>query len=255
MQVAGHTFLVTGGGSGLGRACVERFHAMGANVVIADVNENAGRELAERLGPRSLFAKVDVTDAASVQAALDNLANTFGNLHGVISCAGVLAAARVLGKDGPHSLELFRKVVDVNLVGTFNVFRLAAAQMEKNDPLDNGERGVLIGMSSIAADDGQIGQAAYSASKAGVSGLTLPLARELARCGIRVVSIAPGVFETPLMAAASSEIRGSLAAQIPFPPRFGRPDEFAALAQHIVENVYLNGTTIRLDGGLRMGEK
>ncbi len=255
MQIANHTFLISGGCSGLGRACVERFHGAGANVVIADLNETTGRELTQRLGPRSLFAQVDVTDAASVQTALDSAVKSFGGLHGVVHCAGILAAARLLGKNGPHDWELFRRVIEVNLMGTFNVFRLAAAALEKNPPTTDGERGVLIATSSVAAEDGQIGQAGYAASKAGVSGLMLPLARELARCGIRAVAIAPGVFETAMMTSAPTAVRDSLAAQIPFPPRLGQPDEFAALAQQIVENTYLNGTTIRLDGGLRMGAK
>ena len=255
MQIAQHTFLITGGGSGLGRACVERFHAAGAIVVIADLNDAAGNELAGTLGARATFMHTDVTDETSVKHAIDFATKTCGGLHGVVHCAGILAAACVAGKNGPHDLVLFRRVIDVNLTGTFNVLRLAAAAMQANPPNADGERGVLVATSSVAADDGQIGQAAYAASKAGVSGLMLPLTRELARFGIRAVAIAPGVFETAMMTAAAPEIRESLAAQIPFPPRFGLPAEFAALAQHIVENPYLNGTTIRLDAALRMGAK
>ena len=255
MKLTNNTFLITGGGSGLGRACVERFHGAGANVVIADLNEIAGNELAAQLGTRASFVRADVTDEASVQNAIGFATKTGGGLHGVVHCAGILGAARIVGKNGPHDLVLFRRVLDVNLTGTFNVLRLAAVAMQANPPNPDGERGVLVATSSVAADDGQIGQAAYAASKAGVSGLMLPLARELARFGIRAVAIAPGVFETPMMTAASPEIRDSLAAQVPFPPRFGQPEEFAALAQHIVENPYLNGTTIRLDAALRMGAK
>ncbi|HZZ72997.1 MAG TPA: SDR family NAD(P)-dependent oxidoreductase [Pirellulales bacterium] len=255
MQLLEHTFLITGGGSGLGRACAAAFHAAGANVVVGDVNETAGTETVASLGPRGKFAPLDVTSEASVQSAVDFSRVQFGALHGVVQCAGILASGRLVGKSGPHDLALFRRVIEVNLIGTFNVFRLAAAAMQTNTPNAEGERGVLIATSSVAAEDGQIGQAAYAASKAGVRGLMLPLARELARCGIRAVAIAPGVFATPMMSAAPPELQKSLAAQIPFPPRFGQPAEFAQLARQIVENPYLNGTTLPLDGALRMGPK
>ena len=255
MQLAGHTFLVTGGASGLGAACVRRFVKGGAKVVIADVNAAAGEALANELGTAAVFVATDVTSAESAQGAIQTAIGRFGALHGLVSCAGVLAAARVLGKAAPHDLELFARVIQVNLIGTFNMLRLAAEAMQQNEPMADGERGVIVNTSSVAALEGQIGQAAYAASKGGVASLTLPAARELARFGIRCVAIAPGVFETAMMQAAPETVRDSLAAQIPFPPRLGQADEFAQLAQHIVENVMLNGCLLRLDGALRMGAK
>jgi NAD(P)-dependent dehydrogenase (short-subunit alcohol dehydrogenase family) len=255
MKLAGHAFLVTGGASGLGEACVRRFLAGGANVVIADLNAKAGQQLAAELGSCAAFIATDVTSPESAQAAVQTALDHFGALHGLVSCAGILGAARVVGKDGPHDLALFERVIRVNLIGTFNLLRLAAAAMQQNEPTADGERGVIVNTSSVAALDGQIGQAAYAASKGGVASLTLPVARELARSGIRCLAIAPGVFETAMMLAAPTAVRDSLAAQIPFPPRLGQRDEFAQLAQHAIENIYLNGTLLRLDGALRMGPK
>ena len=253
MQIPGNTFLVTGGSSGLGAACVRTFAEAGGNVVIADVK--AGEALAAELGPRARFVPTDVTDEAAVSAAIRAAVEGFGGLHGVVNCAGVGVAEKVLGKNGPHPLALFAKVIQINLVGTFNVIRLAAAAMSQAAPTAAGERGVIVNTASIAAFDGQIGQVAYAASKGAVVGMTLPIARELARAGIRVVTIAPGIFDTPLLAALPEEAKKSLGQQVPFPPRLGRPDEFAALARHIVENEMLNGEVIRLDGALRMAPK
>jgi NAD(P)-dependent dehydrogenase (short-subunit alcohol dehydrogenase family) len=256
MNPAGGTFLVTGGIGGLGAACARRLVAAGARTIIADLDADAGKELATQLGPAAWFAPVDVTDELAVRQAIgDGVSQLKGPLRGAINCAGVLGAARVVGRDGPHDLELFTRIVRVNLIGTFNVVRLAAAVMADNSPDAEGERGVIINTSSIAATDGQIGQAAYAASKAGVAGMTLPISRELARLGIRVVTIAPGVFDTPMMQALTKEARASLVDQASFPPRLGRPDEFAAMALHVIENPMLNGTVIRLDGGLRMAAK
>jgi NAD(P)-dependent dehydrogenase (short-subunit alcohol dehydrogenase family) len=255
MIVAGHVFLITGGGSGLGAACARRLVAADGRVIIADLNAAAGEALAAELGERSRFVETDVTDAAAVERAVDTAREAFGGLHGAVHCAGIIAGGRVLGKDGPHDLALFARVVEVNLVGTFNVLRLAAAAIAQSEPDEEGERGAIVLTSSIAAFEGQIGQAAYAASKGGVAALVLPAARELARHGIRVMAIAPGIFDTPMMAQVSAELRQSLADQIPFPRRFGRPDEFAALAEHIFENRLLNGEVIRLDGAVRMGPK
>lgn len=255
MKVQNSTLLVTGASSGLGAGCARWLAERAANLVLADLNQEAGDALARELGPRAVFLRTDVTDTDSVQAAIDTARQRFGELQGVIQCAGILGAARLVGKEGPHDLELFRRVVAVNLVGTFNVSRLAAAAMTSNTPNAEGERGVIVNTSSVAAFEGQVGQAAYSASKGGVASMTLPLARELARFGIRVVAIAPGVFETPMVSALPPEAQQSLAAQIPFPPRLGRASEFAALVQHIFENPMLNGSIIRLDGALRMAGK
>lgn len=256
MQIHKHTFLVTGGSSGLGAACVRRLAQAGGNVIIADLNEAAGAELAAELGESARFTRVDVTSAADVDTAVTTVLTTFGALHGVINCAGIAIAAKLLDRDGnPHDLEAFSKVIQVNLIGTFNVSRLAAAAMIKGEPNAAGERGVIINTASVAAFDGQIGQVAYAASKGGVVALTLPLARELARFGIRVMTIAPGIFETPMMAGLPEKARQSLGEQVPFPSRLGRPDEYAALAQHIIENEMLNGEVIRLDGAIRMAPK
>jgi NAD(P)-dependent dehydrogenase (short-subunit alcohol dehydrogenase family) len=255
MQVAGSTFLISGGASGLGAACARTLAAAGGNVVIADLNKDAGERLAAELGGRARFAPADVTDEAGVRAAVGLAASSFGALHGAVACAGIAIAERVLGKTGPHPLAAFAKVVAVNLVGTFNVLRLAADAMAKNVASPGGERGVVVMTASVAAFEGQIGQAAYAASKGGVAALTLPAARELARVGVRVVSIAPGTFDTPLLAGLPEPARQSLAQQVPFPPRLGRPDEFAALVRHVVENEMLNGCVLRLDGALRMGVK
>jgi NAD(P)-dependent dehydrogenase (short-subunit alcohol dehydrogenase family) len=255
MQIANHTFVITGGASGLGAATCRRLVAAGASVVIADLNAQAGEELTKELAAKAAFISTDVTSAESAQAAIDVAIQRYGALHGLVNCAGILGAARIVGREGPHDLALFEKVIRVNLVGTFNMLRLAAAAMSKNQPDAEGERGVIINTASVAAFEGQIGQAAYSASKGGVASLTLPAARELARFGIRVATIAPGVFETAMMQAAPDAVRQSLADEAAFPPRFGRADEFAQLAQHIIENPMLNGCVIRLDGALRMPAK
>ncbi|GIV59637.1 3-hydroxyacyl-CoA dehydrogenase [Rhodocaloribacter litoris] len=255
MQIPGHTFLVTGGGSGLGAATAEQLIEAGANVVIAEVNAAAGTERATALGERAHFVETDVTEEDSVRAALDAARERFGALHGVVNCAGIVLARRTLGKDGPHDLESFARVVRINLLGTFNVIRLAAVVMAENTPSEEGERGVVVNTASVAAFDGQIGQVAYAASKGGVVGMTLPLARDLARHGIRVMTIAPGVFETPMVAGMPEEVKASLSQQVPFPPRLGRPAEYAFLVRHIIENVMLNGEVIRLDGAIRMAPR
>jgi NAD(P)-dependent dehydrogenase (short-subunit alcohol dehydrogenase family) len=255
MQISGNTFLVTGGSSGLGEACVRLLAGAGGNVVIADLNKDAGAKLAAELGANVRFAPCDVTDEASMAAAVDLAMKQYGGLRGAILCAGIGLAERILGKGGPHALDAFARVIRVNLIGTFNAMRLTAAAMSAAAPLANGERGVIICTASVAAFEGQIGQAAYSASKGGVAALTLPAAREFARFGIRVVTIAPGTFDTPLLAGLPEAARQSLGQQVPFPSRLGRPEEFAALAQHIIENEMLNGEVIRLDGALRMGPK
>jgi NAD(P)-dependent dehydrogenase (short-subunit alcohol dehydrogenase family) len=255
VQVAGRTFLVTGGASGLGAATARRLVAAGGNAVIADTNAELGKKLALELGNRASFSQTDVTDETQVAKAVAVARGIFGVLHGAVSCAGIAPGERVLGKGGPHRLDSFRRAIEINLVGTFNVLRLAAQAMAENAPDAEGERGIVINTASIAAYDGQIGQAAYSASKAGVAGMTLPAARELARSGIRVMTIAPGIFETPMVAGFTPELQQALAAQVPFPPRLGRPDEFAALVEHIITNVMLNGEVIRLDGAVRMAAK
>jgi NAD(P)-dependent dehydrogenase (short-subunit alcohol dehydrogenase family) len=255
MQIADQNFLISGGASGLGAACARRLNAAGANVLIADMATEPGAALAAELGSRAGFVQTDVTSEESVCTAVKIAVEKFGPLAGAINCAGILGAARVVGKQGPHDLELFRRMVEVNLIGTFNVCRLAADAMSRNAPSADGERGVLVNTSSVAAWDGQIGQAAYSASKGGVAAMALPMARDLARLGIRVVAIAPGVFETPMVTALPDEAQAALAAQVPFPPRLGRPDEFAALVEHAITNTMLNGCTLRLDGALRMSGK
>ncbi|RMH01902.1 MAG: 3-hydroxyacyl-CoA dehydrogenase [Chloroflexi bacterium] len=255
MQIADSTFLVTGGSSGLGAACVRRLVANNGRVVIADINEEAGKALAAELGDAVRFVRTDVTSEADMKTAVTTAQNTFGGLHGLINCAGIAIAAKVIGRSGIHTLEAFNKVIQINLVGTFNAIRLAAAAMIENEPNTAGERGVIINTASVAAFDGQIGQAAYSASKGGVVGMTLPIAREFARYGIRVMTIAPGIFDTPMMAGLPEKARESLAQQVPFPSRLGRPDEYAALAQHIIENEMLNGEVIRLDGAIRMAPR
>jgi NAD(P)-dependent dehydrogenase (short-subunit alcohol dehydrogenase family) len=255
MDLRGNTFLVSGGSSGLGAACVRRFAAAGANILIADVNRDAGEALAGQLGASVRFALTDVTNDVSVRDAVALAVKTFGALHGSIQCAGIAVAEKVLGKDGPNPLAHFERVIQINLIGTYNIIRWAAAALSDNAPGADGERGVLINTASVSAFEGQIGQAAYAASKGGIVGLTLPLAREFSRRGIRVVAIAPGIFDTPLMAGLPEAARESLGQQVPFPPRLGHPDEFAALAQHIVENRMLNGAVLRLDGAIRMTPK
>jgi len=255
MRIEGSTFLVTGAASGLGAGTARMVAAAGGNVVMADMNAAQGEALAGELGARARFVRTDVTDEAQVQAAIDLATGTFGALHGLVNCAGIVHGERVLGRTGPHALASFARVIQVNLVGTFNAIRLAADVMAKNAPGDSGERGVIVNTASVAAYDGQIGQAAYSASKSGVVGLTLPIARELAKTGIRVVTIAPGIFDTAMVGSFTSDLKASLAAQIPFPSRLGRADEYAALVRHICENQMLNGETIRLDGAIRMAPK
>ncbi|MDQ2906402.1 MAG: 3-hydroxyacyl-CoA dehydrogenase [Ktedonobacteraceae bacterium] len=255
MRLENTSALVTGGASGLGAACVRLLTQSGARVVIADLNSETGSALAAELGDAVRFVKTNVTDEGSVQAAVQEAVTTFGGLHILINCAGIGSAERVIGKSGPASLESFTRVIQVNLVGTFNAIRLAAAAIALNQPNEGGERGVIINTASVAAFDGQIGQAAYSASKGGIVGMTLPIARELARHGIRVMTIAPGIFDTPLLAGLPEPARASLGQQVPFPPRLGRPDEYAALAKHIIENEMLNAEVVRLDGGIRMGPK
>lgn len=255
MEIANRTVLVTGGASGLGAACVRRFVTAGANVVLADLNRQQGDAVASESSEHIAFIETDVTDESSTALAVQAAIDRFGGLAAVIHCAGIVAGSRIVGREGPHDLELFSRVVHINLIGTFNVLRLAAAAMSKHPPDAEGERGVIVLTASVAAFEGQIGQAAYAASKAGIAGLTLPAARELAAFGIRVVTIAPGIFDTPLMAALPDNVRESLAKQPAFPQRLGRPEEFAALAQHAIENRMLNGTVLRLDGGLRMAAK
>jgi NAD(P)-dependent dehydrogenase (short-subunit alcohol dehydrogenase family) len=255
MRIDGKTFIVTGGASGLGRAAAEALLAAGGNAVLLDINVETGRAAEQALGANATFVKADVSSEADVQAAVDAAIATFGRLDGAVNAAGTAPAAKVIGRNGPHPLDLFEKTIKVNLVGTFNVIRLAAAAMAKNAPADGGERGVIINTASIAAFDGMIGQPAYAASKGGIVGMTLPIARELAALGIRVVTIAPGTFDTPLLAALPEAARQTLGAQVPFPSRLGRPAEFGALARHIVENEMLNGEVIRLDGALRMPPK
>jgi NAD(P)-dependent dehydrogenase (short-subunit alcohol dehydrogenase family) len=227
----------------------------GGNVVIVDVNAEAGERMAKDLGARARFARADVASEADVRGAVDTARKTFGGLQGLVNAAGIGVAEKVLGKAGPHPLEVFERTIRINLVGTFNAIRLAAAAMAEGAPSESGERGVIVNTASVAAFEGQIGQAAYSASKGGIVGLTLPVARELARSGIRVVTIAPGIFDTPLLAGLPEPARVSLGQQVPFPSRLGRPDEYAALVRHVIENEMLNGEVIRLDGALRMAPK
>ncbi len=255
MRVQDAIALVTGGASGLGEATVRTVVGGGGRAVIVDRPNSKGAEVASALGDRVLFAAADVTSEAEVQAAIDAGAKRFGTINVVVNCAGIGTANRTVTKAGPFPLELFELTIKVNLIGTFNVIRLAAQRMSANERNDEGERGVVVNTASVAAFDGQIGQAAYSASKGGVVGMTLPIARDLASLGIRVCTIAPGTFDTPMLAMAPEPVRQALAAQIPFPSRLGRPAEFASLVRHIVENAMLNGETIRLDGAIRMAPK
>src|SRR5271170_5007093 len=252
MKLSGVAAIVTGGGSGLGRATAEALAAKGAKVAVFDLNPAAAEEAAKAIG--GLAVAGDVADEASAGGAIAKAAAAHGPARVLVNCAGIGVAKRVAGRDGPHPLSDFDKVVRVNLIGTFNMIRLAAASMAKLEPI-NGERGIIVSTASIAAYDGQIGQAAYSASKGGVAAMTLPIARELAQFGIRVNTIAPGIFMTPMLYGLPQAAQDSLAASVPFPPRFGQPAEYAALAVHIVENGYINGETIRIDGALRMAPK
>ena len=255
MKIAGGTFLVTGSASGLGAATAQRLVGDGGNVIIADLNAELGAQVAEQLGEQAHFVQTDVASEASVSAAVEEAISRFGALHGAVNCAGIASAERTLGKHGAHSLATFSRVIQVNLIGTFNVIRLAAAAISRNDPSESGERGVLINTASVAAFDGQIGQVAYSASKAGVAGMTLPIARDLSGGGIRVMTIAPRIFDTSMLAGLPESARQSLGQQVPFPSRLGRPAEYAALVAHIIENQMLNGEVIRLDGAIRMAPK
>jgi NAD(P)-dependent dehydrogenase (short-subunit alcohol dehydrogenase family) len=255
MRLDGRTVLVTGGASGLGGATVDMVVAAGGRALILDVNDEAGRARAAAHGDRVRFVRADVTNEEQVQHAVDTAVREFGALHGVVNAAGIATAERVLGKEGIQPLAHFTRTIQINLIGTFNVIRLGAAAMANNAPDPNGERGVIVSTASVAAFDGQIGQAAYSASKGGIVALTLPLAREFARVGIRVMALAPGTFDTPLLAGLPDAARQSLAQQVPFPPRLGRPEEYAALVRHIFENEMLNGEVIRLDGAIRLAPK
>ncbi|ROL63073.1 SDR family NAD(P)-dependent oxidoreductase [Pseudomonas vranovensis] len=255
MQIANSNFIVSGAASGLGAATAQMLIEAGAQVMLVDLNAEAVAAKARELGAKAHFAVADISQETAAKAAVDAAVAAFGKLHGLINCAGIVGAEKVLGKNGPHGLESFSRVINVNLIGSFNLLRLAAAAMAEGEAGADGERGVIINTASIAAYDGQIGQAAYAASKGAIASLTLPAARELARFGIRVMTIAPGIFETPMMAGMTQEVRDSLAAGVPFPPRLGRPQEYAALARHIIENSMLNGEVIRLDGALRMAAK
>ena len=254
MKIDNNVFLVAGGGSGLGAATARMLASAGGKVVIAEIGPG-GEGVASHIGASAKFIRTDVTDETATQAAVDLCISAFGAIHGVINCAGVAPGERVVGKAGPHALATFERTVRINLVGSFNVIRLAAAKMSVQPAFASGERGVIINTSSVASMDGQIGQAAYAASKAGVNGMTLPIARELARFGIRVMTIAPGIFDTPMLQGMSDEIRTSLGQQIPFPSRLGKPEEYAMLVRHIIENEVLNGEVIRLDGAIRMAAK
>ena len=255
MQIENKVFIVTGGASGLGAATAEMLIKAGARVMLVDMNAEAVAAQAARLGDHARSAVADISQAQAAQAAVDATVAAFGGVNGLVNCAGIVRSEKILGKNGPHALESFSQVINVNLVGSFNMLRLAAAAIAETTADADGERGVIINTASVAAFDGQIGQAAYAASKGAIASLTLPAARELARFGIRVMTIAPGIFETPMMAGMTPEVRDSLAAGVPFPPRLGKPAEYASLVRHILENSMLNGEVIRLDGALRMAAK
>ena len=256
MNIAGNTFVVTGGSSGLGGGTVKLLAENGANVVIMDINEETGNGMADSLGSNVRFVKTDVTSEDDVKAGIKTAVSQFGSLQGAINCAGIAIGERVLGREGKiHRLESFSKVIQINLIGSFSVIRLAALAMSENTPTAAGERGIIVNTASVAAYDGQIGQAAYAASKGGIVGMTLPIARELARSGIRVMTVAPGIFDTAMLAGMPEKVRESLGAQTPFPSRLGRPDEYAHMVQHIIENEMLNGEVIRLDGAIRLAPR
>lgn len=255
MKFADNSFIVTGGASGLGEATVRALHAAGARVVIADLNVAQGEALAAELGARAAFQRTNVADEADARGAVELAVSRFGGLHGLVNCAGIGTAGKVLGKEGPLPLAEFARSIEVNLTGTFNMIRLAAEAMVKGEAQADGERGVIINTASVAAFEGQIGQAAYAASKGGIVAMTLPIARELARSGIRVVTIAPGLFLTPMLQALPPDVQASLGAAVPFPPRLGQPAEFAKLVCSIVDNVMINGETIRLDGAIRLAPR
>ncbi len=255
MRIKDSVFLVTGGASGLGAGTARALAAQGGKVAIADLNRAAGEALAAELGANAFFAACDVAAEASVRAVVDAVVARFGGLNGLVNCAGIAIGEKTLGKEGPHALASFSRVINVNLVGTFNVIRLAAEAMSRGQPNAAGERGVIVNTASVAAYDGQIGQAAYAASKGGVVGMTLPIARDLSRLGIRVMTIAPGIFETPMLLGMPQEVQDALGKMVPFPSRLGKPAEYAALALHIIQNEMLNGEVIRLDGAIRMQPK
>lgn len=255
MDIAGRTALVTGGASGLGAATARMVHGAGGQVVLVDLAQEGGVALADELGERALFVRTDVTSAEQMAAAVHQGAERFGAVHFAVCCAGIGPPKRVLGREGPMPLEFFAKTIEVNLIGTFNALRLAAEVIAKNEPDAAGERGAIVMTSSVAAYEGQIGQAAYSASKGAIVGMTLPIAREFAAIGIRVMTIAPGLFDTPLLAGLPEEARASLGRQVPFPARLGRPDEFAELVRQILTTPMLNGSVIRLDGAIRMAPR
>ncbi|SEQ97768.1 NAD(P)-dependent dehydrogenase, short-chain alcohol dehydrogenase family [Amphritea atlantica] len=255
MDINQKVFIVTGASSGLGEAVARRLVDQGASVVLADINAERGAAVADSLADKAVFCKTDITDEQSAQNCIDTAVNTFGCLNGLVNCAGIPGAERVLGKNGVHRLETFNRALQVNLLGTFNMVRLAASVMSEQDAQETGERGVIINTASVAAFDGQIGQAAYAASKGGMCAMTLPLARELARFGIRVMTIAPGIFKTPMMDVLPEDVQASLGAAVPFPSRLGEPSEYAQLVQQIIENCMLNGEVIRLDGAIRMAAK
>lgn len=255
MEISNKVALITGGASGLGLATAETLLDAGAKIMLLDLNEDNAKSAVEKLGSNASYVIANVTDESSVQSAVDMTVEVFGGLHVVVNCAGIGSASKTVGKNGAHPLDYFKTVVDINLNGTFNVLRLAAVAMADNEPNEDGECGVIINTASVAAFDGQIGQAAYSASKGGVVGMTLPIARDLARMGIRINTIAPGIFDTPLMGMAPDAVRNPLIEMTQFPKRLGIPSEYAALAKHMVENPFLNGETIRLDGAIRMQPK
>ncbi|MGH8272453.1 MAG: SDR family NAD(P)-dependent oxidoreductase [Gammaproteobacteria bacterium] len=255
MRFSGISAIVSGGASGLGLATCERIVAAGGKVAMLDVNEQQGADAAKKLGANALFIKTDVASEQSVNAAVAKAASAFGDLRLTVNCAGIIGAARTLGREGPMASDFFAKTIHVNLIGTFNLIKAAANLMQNNTPNEEGERGVIVNTASVAAFEGQIGQAAYSASKGGVVGMTLPIAREFSRFGIRVMTIAPGIFWTPMMTGMPEEVQQSLGAQVPFPSRLGKPEEYAQLVEQICESVMLNGETIRLDGGIRMQPK
>ncbi|TWC29981.1 NAD(P)-dependent dehydrogenase (short-subunit alcohol dehydrogenase family) [Pseudomonas sp. SJZ079] len=255
MRIEDRVFLITGGSSGLGLATARALIEHGGQVLLADINAEAGAARAAELGAQARFVQTDITREEDGRRAVAAALEAFGGLHGLVNCAGVAPAEKILGRNGAHGLDSFSRVIQINLVGSFNMLRLAAEAMAQGEANAEGERGVIVNTASVAAFDGQMGQAAYAASKGGVAALTLPAARDLARSGIRVMCIAPGIFETPMMAGMPQEVRDSLAANVPFPPRLGRPDEYAALVRHIIENPMLNGEVIRLDGALRMAAK
>lgn len=254
MQIKDQVFIVTGGGSGLGAATARMLVDQGGKVVLVDVNAEAGNVVAKELGAQACFVSADVADDVSARKAFE-VANQMGALRGLINCAGVAPAEKVVGREGPHKLDSFARTININLIGSFNMIRLAAAIMAESTPTESGERGVLISTASVAAYDGQLGQAAYAASKGGIVSMTLPIARELARSGIRVMAIAPGIMETPMLLGMPQEVQDALGKTVPFPARMGKPAEFASLVQHILTNQYLNGEVIRLDGSIRMAAK